>query len=357
MQQRLYTSATTADQVASDLSAQIRGKVILITGVTSHSLGAEFAMAISKHAPQILILAGRNKDRLQDMESKVAASQSGMSVQTRLLVLDLASQQQIRIAAEEVLNYRERIDVLVNSAGIMAPSMYRTTEDNIELQFGVNHIGHFLFTNLIVRRFNRKGTNIPRIVNVSSDGNRLGPVRFTDYNFDNGNTYDMWRGYGQSKTANALFSLELAKRSRKAVGKEETGGAGKYFAGIFSVSLHPGAIMTNLSANLSDDAFAKLGDLDRALGFRQFSNGFTLKSLQEGAATYVYAAFSPDLEKRQANGEDDHDNDNPSNANGRYLQDCAVLPYTDMCSWSRDPIDASKLWSLSEELVGQKFAA
>lgn len=182
-----YTRATTANEIAADCSDIIKGKTILITGVSPGSLGAEFARVISKHAPGLIILA--NRDVSKASETAKTIWEIAPSVPTRILELDLASQTQIREAAKEVLEkYPEtHIDVLVNNAGVMA-GPYKVTADGIENQFGTNHIGHFLFTNLITKKLIplSKDDNFSpaRIVNVSSNGYRLGWVRFGDWGFD-----------------------------------------------------------------------------------------------------------------------------------------------------------------------------
>jgi NAD(P)-dependent dehydrogenase (short-subunit alcohol dehydrogenase family) len=178
----LYNSETTAEGISSDCSATIKNKVILITGVSPGGLGATFALAIAKHSPGILILAARDTTKAEQAAQAIA--EAAPSVHTRVLALDLGSQAQIREAAKEVNGYEEKIDVLVNNAGIMA-GPYRLTADGIESQFGINHIGHFLFTNLIIGKLMSTDGNQPsRVVNVSSDGYRLSPVRFDDWNFD-----------------------------------------------------------------------------------------------------------------------------------------------------------------------------
>jgi NAD(P)-dependent dehydrogenase (short-subunit alcohol dehydrogenase family) len=174
-----WDATTTAEEVASSLSSQIANKVILTTGVSPRSLGAYFVLTIAAHSPSLLILAGRNTTKSAETASAIKAAHP--NVQTRILELDLSSQAQIRKAAAEVLGYEENIDVLMNNAGIMAQP-YGKTVDGIESQFGCNFIGHWLFTNLIMDKINRGG----RIVNVSSDGNRLGGVRFEDWNFQVG---------------------------------------------------------------------------------------------------------------------------------------------------------------------------
>ncbi|KUL85918.1 hypothetical protein ZTR_06348 [Talaromyces verruculosus] len=137
-----YTRATTADQIAADCSAIIKGKTILITGISPGGRGAEFTRVISKHSLYLIILANRNVSKASETAKTI--SQIAPSVPTRILELDLASQAQIREAAKEVLEkYPEtHINVLVNNAGVMA-GPYKVTADSIKNQFGTNHIGHF----------------------------------------------------------------------------------------------------------------------------------------------------------------------------------------------------------------------
>lgn len=311
-------------QVAADLSKEIKGKIILTTGVSPGGLGSRFVETIAQFQPALLILAGRSQSKLQETQSRLSTD-----VNSRLLLLDLSSQEQIRKAAKEVLMYSESIDVLVNNAGIMA-TPYGKTKDGIEMQFGCNHIGHFLFTNLIISKLQKSNDHDEpaRIINVSSDGYRLGPVRFQDYNFQDGAYYEQWKAYGQSKSANMLFTVELAKRLKS--------------RNILSFSLHPGVIKTNLSSNLDTLSFQNLFTLDKQLGFahRYKDDGsFTYLTLDEGVATHIFAAFQPDLQK----------------FNGRYLESCRVLPLDEVHCWGRDAIEAEKLWKLSEETVNQSF--
>jgi len=212
-----------ASSIATDLHDQIAGKTILTTGVTLNGLGAHFVQTVAKHSPKLLILAGRSLSKLQATADAIKADPEASQAPIRLLILDLASQSQIRDAAREVLAYEEPIDVLVNSAGIMA-TPWRTTAEGIELQFGSNHIGHFLFTNLIMPKLLASGS--PVVVNVSSDGHRFGTVRFDDWNFKEGKEYHPYKAYAQSKTANISFSRSLAKK----LGAK----------GLKSYSLHPG---------------------------------------------------------------------------------------------------------------------
>lgn len=170
----------TAQQLANKLRSEIKDKIILITGVSPNSLGASFAEATASAQPAQLILAGRNPTKVQQTVDAIKASNPNVAVRT--LQLDLASLSAVRESARELLSWDlPRIDVLVNNAGIMAVD-YARTADGFESQFATNHLGHFLFTNLILDKV--LASDAPRVVNVSSDGHRLGHIRFDDYNFD-----------------------------------------------------------------------------------------------------------------------------------------------------------------------------
>ncbi|OOF93870.1 hypothetical protein ASPCADRAFT_132216 [Aspergillus carbonarius ITEM 5010] len=319
-----YNSQTPAEEVARDCRDAIANKTVLVTGVSPGGLGAEFAKVIAVHRPSLIILASRDQLKAQQTANEIAGI--APEVPTRLLKLDLASQVQVRNAAKEVLAYDEHIDVLVNNAGVMA-SPFALSEDSVESQFATNHVGHFLFTNLIMSKM--VGSGKPsRVVNVSSNGHLLGPVRFHDWNFDNGKNYDPWLAYGQTKSANMLFSVSLAQR----LGRQ----------GLTSVSLHPGTIQTNLARGTWDEMFKSLVEWFTLLGYFRGGHGdIPWKTLSQGVATHVFAAFHPSL--------------TPSENNGSYLQDCTISKQEDVRSWARDPIEAEQLWKLTEEIVGEKF--
>lgn len=172
-----FTKDSTAAEVATALTSHIAGKVVLITGCSPKGLGASAAMAIAPHRPALLILAGRNRILIEETEREILAHTPG--VNTRILIFDLASLKSVREAAGEVKKYPENIDVIINNAGIMA-NPFEKTVDGFESQFGINHIGPFLFTMLLTGKLPSGG----RVVNVSSAAYAFGGVRFDDPNFE-----------------------------------------------------------------------------------------------------------------------------------------------------------------------------
>lgn len=241
-----------ASTIAADNAANIAGKIVLTTGVTQGGLGATFVQTIAQYKPRLLILAGRSAQKVQATVDEINSNSKSSGIETRFLELDLSSQKSVRQAVETVFGWAdvEYIDVLVNSAGIMA-GPYKTTQEGIENQFGSNHIGHFLFTNLLLPKI--LVSSGPRVVSVASDGHRFGGVRFDDYNFQDGKVYEQWEAYGQSKTANILFVRALAKKFGP--------------KGLKAYSLHPGvAFGTSLAPHgLTDDDIASLSKLSTDL--------------------------------------------------------------------------------------------
>lgn len=176
-----YNANTTASELVTDYASVIQDKTILITGVSPGSLGAFYAHAVAKATPANLIIAGRNLTKLEQCAKDIALESPKVKIRT--LQIDLGSFQNIREAAAQVNGWDDipAIDVLVNNAGIMGVP-YAVTVDGFESQFATNHLGPFLFTNLIMSKVLKSES--PRIVMVSSDGHRLSPVRLDDYNFD-----------------------------------------------------------------------------------------------------------------------------------------------------------------------------
>ncbi|KAI0142856.1 NAD(P)-binding protein [Xylariaceae sp. FL1272] len=316
-----------ATELAVKYESQITGKTVLVTGASPNSIGAAIAIAIASGNPGLLILAGRNAERNEATKSEIVSKFPELNVRT--LTLDLASLQAVRDAAAEVKAWTDvpHINVLVHSAGIMGIE-WKASPDGYEYQLATNHLGPFLFTNLIMSKLLASPKS--RVVVVSSDGHRLNPIRFNDYNFRDGETYDKWLAYGQSKTANNLFALSLAQK----LGSR----------GLHAFSVHPGVVLSNLSTHIDwTTEFDKLKKIDLLLGNAiAFSTGFTLVSHDEGASTPMVAAFEEAIEVH----------------NGSYLSEGRVLdPTVDdgIKPWAISPAEAARLWKLSEKLVGENF--
>lgn len=312
---------TTSDEAAAALAGQIRGKTILVTGATPGGIGFETARALAKHQPKLVIVAGRREEVLNDAIRKIKEDTPDANL--RPLIIDLASFESVKAAAKQVNQYEEPIDVLINNAAIMAPP-YHVTKEGFEAQFGTNHLGPFLFTALIFNRVLASSTREPRIINVASRGHILCPILFDDYGFSDGKKYNKWHAYGQSKTANMLFSKELAKRYKD--------------KGLVSFSLHPGVIATNLSRDVHESQEEKLGRTTYD-GILYYSvNSTKQKTVSQGASTTIVAAFDPSLKPYS----------------GSYLQDCRIDNESPR-DYALDEANAEKLWALSENLVETNF--
>ncbi|KAK5991686.1 Short-chain dehydrogenase TIC 32 [Cladobotryum mycophilum] len=339
-----FNASSTATEVAQALSKAIRGRTVLITGVSPNSIGAATAFAIASQQPERLILASRTKKNIDAVVADIKSSFPSASIDE--LLLDLSSLKSVRAAAANLNTRITKLDILINNAGIMALPTRQLSEDGIEMQFATNHVGHFLFTNLILDTLRtaarENGPGQTRIINISSNGHRFSPVRFDDVNFDGvpvpseqqpdvetltkrigkidwQDGYEKFVSYGQSKTANILFSLYLREQLAK--------------SGVLSFSVHPGTIVTNLIRNM-------VGSTVSASPIQFVMKSGTLtgryKTFDGGAATSIYAAFENSL----------HGN------TGIYLEDCGVgTPAVHATKME----DAERLWKLSELLVGEEF--
>jgi NAD(P)-dependent dehydrogenase (short-subunit alcohol dehydrogenase family) len=185
----LLQEGSRASELVAHYAQSVKGKTILTTGVTPGSIGAAYVEALAGASPALLILVGRSVDKLEK-EAAVIASEHP-EIPTRNLVADLGSFESVRKAAAEVNSWKdvEKIDIVMNSAGIMA-TPYRLSVDGYESQFATNHLGHFLLTNLIMDKI--LASDAPRVVNFTSDGHRLGFMRWADLNFDVSYSYRLF---------------------------------------------------------------------------------------------------------------------------------------------------------------------
>ena len=315
-----FGEASTADEVVAGLD--LSGLLFVVTGASS-GLGEESAQALSAGGGRVVI-AARDPAQNAAAAERIRASVPGADL--ALLELDLADLASIeRFAARAAADF-DRIDVLINNAGVMACPEGRTA-DGFETQFGTNHLGHFALTARLMPRLLKAPE--PRVVTVSSAGHSISDVDVSDPNFES-TPYDPWVAYGRSKSANAHFAAELARR---------------FGDRLLSFAVHPGAIATRLSRHMTAEMTEALMARARANAERrgEAGGGLRLKSVQAGAATQVWAAASPDA----------------AAFNGRYLADCGPAApgpaQNQTAPWIGDPDTAARLWELSEELVGLHF--
>ena len=320
----IYGAETTTDEILEGVSLQ--GRHFMVTGASS-GLGEETVRALSSAGAKVTMVA-RNLDKLHAAADRIRKSVPTTDLQTGLV--DLADLSSIRSYAEEYLQEAAPIDVLINNAGVMA-CPFMTTKDGFEMQFGTNHLGHFLLTNLLMPAI-RSGQN-PRIINLSSAGHTHSDVSLDDPNFET-SEYNAWESYGRSKSANIHFTRELVRR---------------YGGEIRSFAVHPGVILTELGRHLTPELMEEMVERVKARSTSSAeakeTGGLPFKSMEAGAATQVWAATTDDLEEN----------------NGAYLGDCKVgveggnpsengyLPYI----YNEDT--AKALWSLSEQMVQQEF--
>jgi len=217
-----------AKWTATDIPDQT-GRVVVITGANT-GLGYETAAALAEHGAHV-VLAVRNLDKGKDAAARISATSPRGEV--ALQELDLTSLESIRAAADQLRSEHDRIDLLINNAGVMwTPKS--TTKDGFELQFGTNHLGHFAFTGLLLDRLLPVAGS--RVVTVSSSGHRIrADIHFDDLQWER--SYSRVGAYGQSKLANLLFTYELQRR----LAPRGT---------TIAVAAHPGGSRTELTRNL-----------------------------------------------------------------------------------------------------------
>ncbi|KAJ7453656.1 NAD-P-binding protein [Mycena galericulata] len=316
-----FSFETTADEVATAFSEEIKGKNVLITGTSINGLGYETARVIAKYA-NVVIVTGYNADRLKLTEQAIKKEIPNAKI--RPLNLDLSSLASVRKAAEEVNAFPEPLHVLIHNAVSGGP--FKLTADGLENNFGTNYVGPFLLTKLLTPKLRTSTTAAytPRVVFVASAMHAAGPgvdLAALAKPPDPAN-YSILGAYAQSKSATILSAIELAKRAQ-----------GK----LNVYSLHPGVIFTNGSQS---ESVRKDLQAIGALGPDGLPNqeNFQWKTIPQGAATTVTAAFDPRL-----NGQ-----------SGAYLDDCKVANES-VAPHSSDPVVAQQLWTLTEEIIGERY--
>lgn len=311
-----FGEKSTADEVLA--GKDLGGKTVFITGGNS-GLGQETARAMAAKGAHV-VLTGRDQTKLDAAVTAIKAKQPDANLET--IIGDLGSLASVRACGAEANARFEKIDLLINNAGVMA-CPFTHTADGFEMQFGTNHLGHFALTAHLMSLI-EKGAG-KRIVNLSSRGHHFAPVDLDDPHFER-REYDPWISYGQAKTANILFSVGLEQR----------------FAarGVHAYAVHPGGIQTNLGRHLTEEMIADLMDrVSRGTG------QFSWKTIPQGAATSCWAATADEIEGR----------------GGVYCEDCHVAEVDDASSeggvrsYAVDAAAAKALWTMSEQMTGETF--
>ncbi|KAL1885397.1 hypothetical protein Plec18167_000890 [Paecilomyces lecythidis] len=326
---KAFTWTTTSDEVVKAYADSVKGRTFLVTGAGTQSLGGETAISLARNAsPAQLILPGRSLNTLSPVIDEIKAINKNVKVY--YVPLDLSDPSSTRRAAEEILNNPEieKIDVVINCAGVMGTPYIQTAYKDkdgkpLELQFSVNHLGHFLFTSIIFPKV-RKAAPGARIVNVTSFGHRFTAVKFDDLGFSAGAKYDTIDAYGQSKTANILMARYLADN----IPSKE----------IASFAVHPGGIMETRLARFESDTGFVQDAIERIQKMPDVNYDVLqqLKNIPQGASTILVAALDPSIEAQS----------------GAYLDDCQIGTAAE---YAQNKENSEKLWKLSEEIVGQKF--
>nr|CAB3265506.1 retinol dehydrogenase 14 [Phallusia mammillata] len=292
-----------------DCDVRLDGKTVVITGANS-GIGFETAKNLAKRGAKI-VMACRDTKSAQEGKEKILAETPETIIE--IFKLDLGSIASVREFAESFLQKEDRLDILINNAGVMYCPQGKTV-DGFETHIGINHIGHFLLTNLLLDLLKKSSPS--RIVVVSSVGYKRGEMKWDD--MMNDKNYQPFPAYFDSKLANTLFAQEL---SRKLEG-----------TGVTCNALHPGMVNTNLGRHMREENTSAIRRFFRNLIWPLLPLFF--KTPEQGSQASIFCAIAPELQ----------------DVTGKYFSsNCAeeeLLPK----ALNRD--DAEKLWKMSEEWCG-----
>jgi NAD(P)-dependent dehydrogenase (short-subunit alcohol dehydrogenase family) len=311
-----YGPSTSAADIVSGVD--LTGRTAIITG-GSAGLGLESTRRLAEAGAQVVVLA-------RSLE-KARTALTGIP-NVEIAHLDLTKQESIDRFASDFLASRRPLPILMNSAGIMATPLARDDRGNEE-QLSANHLGHFALVRALWPAL--VAAHGARVVTLSSRGHFYAGVDFDDPNFER-RDYDPVVAYAQAKTACALFAVGIDAR-----GKDE---------GIRAFSVHPGGVITGLSAHMGDDIKRQYGAIDES-GAVVIDPDNDKKNMEQGASTQTWCAISPQLD----------------GMGGLYCEDCDVAVLSPAESdvlrgvkpWASDPVLADRLWDLSERLTGAVF--
>lgn len=296
-----------------------QGRRVLVTGANS-GLGVLTAEALAAAGAEVF-LACRNPTRAEEARQRVAVHATGAPPQ--VVSLDLADLDSVEAASRRLATQVDALDTLVNNAGIMAPPLSRTVQ-GFEMQFGVNHLGHFALTGRLLPLL--LAAPAPRVVTVSSGAHLAGWMHWDDLNAERG--YFSWARYGQSKLANLLFTSELARR------------AVAHDTDLVAVAAHPGYAATSLTHN-GPAARGANRFMDLATGL---TDRYIAQSAEDGAIPQIHAATTPTARPDDYFGPD-----------GLLGQRGKGAKRHGRSGRARRTDDAERLWNLSVELTGVDY--
>ena len=322
----LFGATSTTDDVLSGVN--LRGKRILVTGVSA-GLGVETARSLAAHGANV-VGAARDLNKAETATAQVRKDAAANGGSFDLIALDLGDLKSVRDSSNKLLEKGEPFDVVIANAGVMA-TPFTYTKDGFEMQFGTNHLGHFVFVNRIASLIRAGG----RLINLSSAGHRYSNVDLQDPNFER-TEYEPFVAYGRSKTANILFSVAFDNRHRE--------------RGVRAAAVHPGGIRTELGRYTD---VGRLETMIAQINKQLAAEGkapFQLKTVPQGAATSVWAGVVAPADE----------------VGGRYCENCHVgkivpddatitVASEGVRAYALDPTNAEALWKKSEEMVGESF--
>ncbi|XP_038073397.1 retinol dehydrogenase 13-like [Patiria miniata] len=288
--------------------ARLDGKTVLITGANT-GIGKETARDLARRGARV-ILACRDLAKAEAAMTDIREDTGNSNL--AVVKLDLASLASVRACAEKIKREESRLDILINNAGIMMCPEWQT-EDGFEMQFGVNHLGHFLLTNLLLDLI--KSSTPARIINVSSIAHAYGKMNWEDIHMKEG--YNGGKAYCQSKLANILFTRELSRRMKRKC------------TGVSVNAVHPGSVDTELGRYLQSQGGLMLIFLKVFYPFFKF----VMKNAVQGAQTTIYCAVTLEL----------------MHFSGFYFSDCAQKTPAPQ---AMDDDAARRLWDMSAKMVG-----
>jgi NAD(P)-dependent dehydrogenase (short-subunit alcohol dehydrogenase family) len=323
---KVFGATSTTEQVLSGVDLQ--GRRILVTGVSA-GLGVETARCLAAHGAQV-VGAARDLNKAEAATARVLKDAALGGGSFELIQVDLANLKSVRDSADKLVAKNEPFDVVIANAGVMA-TPFGQTEDGFEMQFGINHLGHFVLVNRIAPLMRPGG----RLINLSSAAHSYSNVDLDDPNFER-TPYKPFIAYGRSKTANILFAVAFDERHRD--------------RGVRAAAVHPGGIQTELSRHVGRARLQAMVDNRNEEQAREGKPPFRWKTIPQGAATSVWAAVVALA----------------SEIGGKYCENCQVghviaddLVLTGVSEgvlrYAVDPINAAALWKKSEEMVGESF--